>query len=244
MLTPKQKMVLEYIQSEILTKGYSPSQKEIAEHFGFRSLGTVQNYLVRLEKNGFLEKEWNSKRGSKVIAPIPGIPPLETASTPPSSPVAHPLSLFRGQGRLSQPHPTQLPSVSLKLSGRVAAGRPIEYLENDEEITVPSHFFKTPETAHQKHFLLRVQGQSMIEDGILDGDLVIIREQKTASNGETAVAMIGNEATIKRFYKHKNKIELRPANENYESIYIDSLTDPKDFRIEGVMVGLIRKLAY
>jgi repressor LexA len=86
----------------------------------------------------------------------------------------------------------------------------------------------------------------MIGDGILEGDYVIIEKRSNASIGETVVAMIGNEATIKRFYKKKTpkgtQIELRAANPNYEPILIDSLTESEDFRIEGVMVGLMRKL--
>ena len=86
----------------------------------------------------------------------------------------------------------------------------------------------------------------MIGDGILEGDYVIIEKRASATQGETVVAMIGNEATIKRFYKKKipggSQIELRAANPNYEPILIDSLTETREFRIEGVMVGLIRKL--
>jgi repressor LexA len=94
-----------------------------------------------------------------------------------------------------------------------------------------------------KHFVLKVSGNSMIEDGILDGDFVVIREQDTASNGQTVVALVGNEATIKRFYQRRDRIELHPANAAYEPLVLSNLNDSAlDFQIEGILVGLIRRV--
>jgi repressor LexA len=131
----------------------------------------------------------------------------------------------------------------------VAAGLPIEYAEYDQTVDIPLSLFSRPvsrgshrESFAESHFVLRVKGDSMIGDGILDGDYVVIEKTDSADQGQTVVAMIGNEATIKRFYRKRNQIELRAANPAYEPILVDSLTESRDFRIEGVLVGLVRKL--
>lgn len=202
-LTPKQKKLLDFIEKFRDTNGYFPSQQEIANHFGFRSLGTVQNYLVRLERQGVLKKTWNAKRSMTLIPP--------------------------------QPHSETVP---LPLVGRVAAGLPIEAIETPETLDVPPSMLKKGE-----HYVLQVEGDSMIEDGILNGDYVVIKKQNRADNGQTVVALISGEATIKRFYQKNSEIELHPANPKYKPILVNSLVDhPSDFRIEGVLVGVIRQL--
>ncbi len=263
MLTPKQKLILDYIQGFSGENGYAPSQQEIAKHFGFKSLGTVQNYLTRLERHGFLRKVWNSKRGMEVLRDRQfeesGALLGSSATTPFSSEGS--LIPFRNKKKpvetVLTPSASALhaapfsadPSVVfLPLLGKVAAGLPIEYAEYDQTVEVPLSLFSRPSTTSHReryaenHYVLRVKGDSMIGDGILEGDYVIIEKRASANQGETVVAMIGNEATIKRFYKKNSKIELRAANPAYEPILIDSLTETRDFRIEGVMVGLIRKL--
>lgn len=213
-LTPKQKKLLEFIQKFQKRKGYAPSQREIADHFGFKSLGTVQNYLVRLEKQGALSKPWNAKRAIQVI-------------DQPNGPEVAPSS---GQ-------PTGAETVSLPLLGRVAAGLPIEAVQNQESLDVPQSMISRGE-----HFVLQVKGSSMIEDGILEGDFVVIRKQAQAENGQTVVALLNNEATIKRLKKKRQGVELHPANPAFEPIIVDSPGEGNDFKIEGVLVGLIRKL--
>jgi len=265
MLTPKQKAVLDYIQQCSSENGYAPSQQEIAKHFGFKSLGTVQNYLVRLERHGLLRKAWNAKRGMEVLRKETY---LGSSTTTPLSPFSKdsrdsliPLDPTKRKNRKTEavpPHSPESQIVSLPLLGRVAAGLPIEYAEYDQTVEVPLSLFARPSTfgrpsapSHREnladsHFVLRVKGDSMIGDGILDGDFVVIEKASRADQGQTVVAMIGNEATIKRFYKSKREgreqIELRAANPAYEPIMIDSLTESSEFRIEGVLVGLIRKL--
>lgn len=208
MLTPKQKKVLDYIQRFQAKKGFAPSQQEIANHFGFRSLGTVQNYLVRLERQGLLKKVWNARRGMKPVKKRLAIP--------------------------SSQHPS-METVPIPILGKVAAGKPIEAVETQEMVQIlPSLLSKTGE-----HFCLRVEGDSMIEEGILDGDLVIIRKQEDADNGQTVVALIDNEATIKKFYRRKRSVELHPANPTYQPIVVDS--NDRIFAIEGILVSVIRK---
>jgi repressor LexA len=212
-LTPKQKQVLEFIQAHQAEKGYAPSQKEIAAKFGFSSLGTVQHYLNQLGELGFLKKEWNARRGLSVA------PENAKDSAKSAVPVLSEESQIR----------------SLPLLGKVAAGRPIEAVQSPEFLDVPVSLLKKS----GEHFILKVQGDSMIGDGILDGDYVIIRKQDSAENGETVVALIDNEATIKRYQRRKGGgVELHAANPAYPTIHVDP---ERRFRIEGILAGLIRR---
>ena len=127
--------------------------------------------------------------------------------------------------------PVETRRFEFPLLGRVAAGRPIEAVEDVDVIEVPSSM-----TGNGDCFVLQVKGHSMKEEGILDRDFVVIRKQQTAENGETVVALINNEATIKKYYKRKNHVELHPAHKDMEPI----LVRKGDFRIEGRVVGVIR----
>jgi len=245
MLTPKQKRLLDYIRSFQERKGYNPSQQEIAEHFGYKSLGTVQNFLVRLEKQGLLRKTWNSKRGMELIDRDIG----KTLAQDPHHPSGENVLPLTKQSSLilsqkeenSGRHTVPLP-ITFSVLGRVAAGKPIDYTETGTEIDVPPSFFRTPERASENHFVLRVKGDSMVGDGILDGDFVVIKKQPDAEAGQTVVALVGSEATIKRYYKTKaGGVELRAANPAYDPILIPSLTEAQSFKIEGVLVGVLRK---
>lgn len=211
-LTPKQKQVLDFIQEIQQKKGYAPSQREIAEQFGFSSLGTVQHYLNQLGELGFLQKAWNARRGLSVSVSAEPQPQVQVS---------------RVESNLVR---------SLPLLGRVAAGRPIEAVQSPEMIEVPASLLRKS----GEHFILKVQGDSMIGDGILDGDFVVIRRQSTAENGETVVALIENEATIKRYHKHRSQVELHAANPAYPTIQVKP---GARFKIEGILAGLIRKLS-
>lgn len=121
--------------------------------------------------------------------------------------------------------------VQIPLLGAIAAGEPIEAIEDPETITVA----KEQLSSSGRHFALRVKGNSMIDEGIFDGDTVIIREQSTAENGETVVAIIGqNEATLKKIYRKKNRIRLQPANPSMEPLY------PNKAAIRGKVISVIR----
>ncbi len=194
-LTPKQKKILDFIALHCEREGFPPSQQEIARAFGFRSLGTVQNYLVRLEREGALARSWNARRGMQILAP-------------------------------------QTTGAELPLAGFVAAGRPIEAIQTQDSIDVPSSMVGPGD-----NFVLRVRGDSMIGDGILDGDYVVVRRQPEAVNGQTVVALIGGEATVKRFQRKGQRIELHPANPAMAPIVVEN---EESFRIEGVVIGVIR----
>ena len=127
--------------------------------------------------------------------------------------------------------PVETRRLEFPLLGRVAAGKPIEAVETADAIEVPPSM-----TGQGDHFVLQVRGNSMKEDGILDGDFIVVRKQPTAENGQTVVALINNEATVKKYYKQKNYVELRPAHADMESILIKE----GDFRIEGRVVGVMR----
>ncbi len=122
----------------------------------------------------------------------------------------------------------------IQMAGIVAAGEPIEPIPQSEQVEIPPTMIRGGET-----FALRVKGDSMCDEGILPGDLVIVHKQATARNGQTVVALVNNEATVKKFYRKENRIELHPANASMQPIIIKN-TD--EFRIEGMVIGVIRHL--
>lgn len=125
--------------------------------------------------------------------------------------------------------------VSIPLEGRVAAGRLTEAIQNREYLELPRSFLRST----SQYFALKVKGDSMIEEHIMDGDLVVIKKQETAQNGQTVVALVENEATIKKYFKKSHHIELVPANSNYDVIKV---RDVENFKILGVLSSVIRRL--
>ena len=140
-LTKKQKQVYDYIKDYLDGNGYSPTQVEIQEHFGFKSLGSVQDYIKYLKNAGYLESDTNSVRGLNPVDP-------------------------------TQDQTSDARTIEIPLHGRVAAGNPIEAYEGNEMVDIPASMI-----GQGQHYALTVCGESMIEDGILDGDLIIIKKQ-------------------------------------------------------------------
>jgi SOS regulatory protein LexA len=208
-LTKKQHEVLQFIINYTGEHGYSPTQREIKEAFGLKSYGSVQRYLKYLKEAGHLEQDWNSKRGLTIIEDGPA----QNSG----------ISLNAISSELELP-----------LLGDIAAGNPIEALENPTETVSIPHSMVKP---GGRHFALRVKGESMIEDGILDGDIAIIRQQDNAGPGQTVVAVIDGEATLKKFYKKSSSIELHPANHTMKPIIVGP---QNHFNVAGVLVGLFR----
>jgi repressor LexA len=131
---------------------------------------------------------------------------------------------------------TMLPFLDLQaipLPGVVAAGKPFEIMEGDEQLKVPRFLL-----SNGKNLALRVRGDSMVEAGIRDGDIVIVRKQRTAENGQTVVALVNGEATVKRFYRVGGRVELRPANPQLKSTFVEQGSGA--FEIRGIVIGLIR----
>ncbi|NUN04578.1 MAG: transcriptional repressor LexA [Bdellovibrio sp.] len=230
-LTPKEKRVLEFIESHILSSGVSPSYQEIKDHFGLASFNSVQNYLKQLTNKGYIENPVGQKRAIQILHSASAVQDslqLKSVSTKTGSPRSQ---LLQARDEI----------LSLPLLGKVAAGQPIEALKHDEFVDVPPSLVKNP----AKSFALKVQGDSMIEDGIFDEDIILIQKQESASNGDIIVATVENEATVKRFYVRsrpesgstERMVELRPSNSTMKSMWYS----PEEVSIRGIVVGLIRK---
>ncbi len=194
-LTAKQKRVLDFITKFSDKNGHAPTLAEIQIHFGWKAIGSVQDYVAALEKKGHIRRNAGKWSGIEVIGADQG---------------------------------------ELPLLGKVAAGRPIEYFErHHRSLDVPPMFRKGPGS----FFVLEVNGDSMIDEGIWDGDFVVVKKQVDGENGQIVVAMVDEAATIKRFEKKKNHIELHSANAKYKPIVVEP---DQNFRIEGVYCGLMR----
>ncbi|MFO0704680.1 MAG: transcriptional repressor LexA [Candidatus Andersenbacteria bacterium] len=197
-LTKKQRLVLDFVTSFLKRKGYSPSYREIAQHFRLSSVATVHQHVQTLQDKGFLQSEGKD-----------------------------------GQYRSLEPSTVRRPEYSLvdiPLVGLITAGQPIEALQEQETLTIPQNM-----VGRGHYYSLRVKGDSMIEDGILDGDYVIVEERDSAHNGEIVVALLENQfATLKRFYKERDHVRLQPANSSMEPFRVRSV------KIQGKVVGLLR----
>jgi repressor LexA len=139
-------------------------------------------------------------------------------------------NVARGITLLQQPPSEAL--LEIPLIGRVMAGKPVEVFENHEPILVPPMLLRAG-----THFVMEVRGDSMIDDGIREGDLVVVQQQVAPNNGDTVVAVVHGEATIKRFYRRGSIVELRPANAQMTALQVDA----QDVEVKGVVAGLIRK---
>ncbi len=231
-LTAKERKVMDFLHDFFVREATAPSFQEIREHFGFASLNSVQRYLKQLHRKGYIDLPGgNQKRALRLLQPPPSSQPIG----------------------LSESLTTE--ALCLPLLGKVAAGRPIEALAHNEFVEVPKDYISHPE----KSFALKVQGQSMIEDGIFDGDTIFIQKQSIARNGETVVAIVDNEATVKKFYLHENTtklihrypqipphlaqapalVELRPANQQMVSMWFE----PHQVEIQGIVTGLLRRFS-
>lgn len=230
-LTLKEKSVLEFIESEMMSSGISPSYQEIREHFNFASFNSVQNYLKQLTNKGYISNSPNQKRAIQILHPSSSVQESLRSKSVAKGPF---------NSKLLQTGYKEV--LSLPLLGRVAAGLPIERMEYDEFIEVPPSLLKQHQ---QAAFALRVEGESMIEDGIHNGDLILVQMQPTAKDGDIVVASIENEATVKRYYyrlppnsqSHQKMIELKPANSKMKSMWYKA----EDVQIRGIVVGLIRQ---
>jgi repressor LexA len=205
MLSEKEKALLKFIISEMEEKGYPPTIREMMEVIGVKSLRGVTYHLDELQKKSYIHRE----RLSRSITILPRA------------------FSFKDEIVLTK----NASGISIPVIGKVAAGNPIfTYEEFNDQISVPESLAKNT----KDYYALRVSGDSMIGDSILNKDIVVIKKQNYASNGEIVVAVINEEATIKRFFKESDYYRLQPSNPNYEPILTQELV------ISGVMVGLIR----
>ena len=210
-LTKRQQEIFDFIKSYSARYGYPPTVRDIGKAVGLTSSSTVHAHLANLEKLGLLRRDPSKPRAIEL---------LDRATRDARAAVSGVI------GRVS-------PSAGLPVVGSVAAGQPILAEENIEE------YVAVPPAAggDDGEYVLRVRGDSMIDAGILEGDYVVVRPQDTAGDGEIVVALVGEEATVKRFFRESDHVRLQPENQAMEPI----LT--KDVRVLGRVVGLFRSVS-
>jgi repressor LexA len=190
--------ILEYIRDRVAERGYPPTVREIAEAVGLASTSAVHHHLLKLEREGKLQKDATRSRALTIPGSVGG-------------------------------RVVQAPIV-----GEIAAGEPIyAYEDKTEAMSIPGEMA----ARGRDTFVLRVRGKSMIEDHIDDGDYVVVQAQNTARDGDIVVALLEDRATLKRFFREKDRIRLQPANGQMQPIYT------RDIQIQGKVIGLIRRLA-
>ena len=206
-INSKQQRILDFIIESLQQRYRCPSVREIGDHMGLSSTSTVQSHLNTLEKFGYITRDANKNRSITEMD--------EETHEVTSSPEFN----FLEAGLRRVP-----------LIGTVQAGLPVTAIENrEDEFVLPTALLGSSEC-----FLLRVRGESMRDIGMYEGDLLIVRNQSTANNGDIVVARIDDEATVKRFYKESDHIRLMPENEEFEPIITRNCV------IEGRVIGLIR----
>src|SRR5689334_8113547 len=193
-ITKRQRQVYDFLQEFIQRNGYSPSFEEIGDGLGLSSLATVHKHITNLEKKGLLKRDYNRSRSIDVLPP---------------------------KGRMKQ---SMSAPLSLPLLGRIAAGQPIEAVENPETISLGDF------TGSKDVFVLQVRGDSMQDEAILDGDYVLVEKTQTAHNGEIVVALVsGADATLKRLYREGENTRLQPSNATMKPIIVPA----RDVQVQG-----------
>ena len=222
MLTRKQHELLCYIHDHLADTGVSPSFEEMKEALDLKSKSGVHRLISALEERGFIRRLPNRARALEVLrmpekagaAPVAGADNVIPFRAPAAPTAANDI-------------------IELPLHGRIAAGTPIEALQGTESLAVPAALLGPGE-----HYALEVAGDSMVDEGILDGDFALIRKTDTARDGEIVVALIDNEeATLKTFRREGSMIRLDPANRNYSA----QRYRPEQVQIQGRLSGLLRR---
>ncbi|MGA2694973.1 MAG: transcriptional repressor LexA [Terriglobales bacterium] len=203
-ITRRQREVYDFISGFVQKHGYSPSFEEIGEGLELNSLATVHKHITNLEKKGLLTRDYNKSRSIDLLPP---------------------------KGRLKQAMSVNTTMV-LPLLGRIAAGQPIEAVQNPETISL-ADFVRSKEV-----YVLEVRGDSMQDEAILSGDYVLVEKAKTAHNGDIVVAIIDEtDATLKRFYREGDNIRLQPSNATMKPIIVAAA----QVQIQGKVIGVMRK---
>lgn len=213
-LTARQEQVLQLIQQHIAQTGAPPTRAEIAQSLGFKSANAAEEHLQALARKGVIELVSGTSRGIRLRGDG--------------------LRHMRGENgrQMGLPIPG-LDQLTLPLIGRVAAGSPILAQEHVEQsYAVEQHLFSS-----RPDYLLKVRGMSMRDAGILDGDLLAVQSTRDARNGQIVVARLGDDVTVKRYWRSSDHIELRAENPDFKTIMVHP---GEPFEIEGLAVGLIR----
>jgi repressor LexA len=210
-LSDKQLAILDVIQRSVSARGYPPSMREIGDAVGLSSLSSVTHQLGQLELSGYLRRDPNRPRAMEVLIDLPSIDTDDVAENS---------------------GPSVGDAVMVPLVGRIAAGIPITADQQiDEVFPLPRQL-----TGKGELFMLKVVGESMIDAAICDGDWVVVRQQKTAENGDIVAAMLDNEATVKVFRQRDGHTWLLPRNSNFEPILGDHA------EVLGKVVTVLRAL--
>jgi repressor LexA len=201
-LTKRQRQVYDFIANFVARKRYSPSFEEIGAGLGLSSLATVHKHICNLEEKGLLKRDFNRSRSIDLL-------PVKTRAKTPAA-----------------------AALELPLVGRIAAGRPVEQLENPGTISLADL------TRSRDVFVLQVTGDSMQDEHIVDGDYVLVEKVPSAHDGEIVVALVGDsETTLKRIYREGEQIRLQPANANMQPIIVPAA----QVQVQGRVIGVLRK---
>lgn len=215
MLTDKQRAVLGVIRDHSQAHGYPPTVREIGHALGLASSSTVHSHLAALERAGYLVKDPAKPRALRLAGEA-----QDEARRDDRHFSASGADVPAGSG------------VSLPLVGQVAAGAPLLAEEHLETwMSIPRELTRSGDS-----FLLRVRGDSMVNVGILDGDVVVVRRQPDAANGQVVIALVDDEATCKRFHRRNGKVELHPENDEMEPMLFD------DVAVLGIVTGVLRSM--
>lgn len=238
MLTRKQKDLLMLIYRHIEAEGVPPSFEEMKEELGLKSKSGIHRLISALEERGFVRRLKHRARALEVIRLPEDL--SDAARLSQNSPFHQPAPVTPATtGQIvrpnfgARPRSLQSSTVQLPLYGKIAAGTPIEALrDNSTNVDIPAALI-----GRGDHYALEIEGRSMIEAGIFDGDTVIIRQQETAEPGDIVVALVDNqEATLKTFRRRGSSIALEPANAEYET----RIYDASRVKIQGRLVALLR----
>jgi repressor LexA len=232
MLTRKQHELLRFIHERLKESGVPPSFDEMKEALGLRSKSGIHRLITALEERGFIRRLPSRARALEVMRLPESVAPALRPAVGRFAP-----SVIEGSGGRPRPRAVEggdAHSVRVPVMGRIAAGVPISAIQNrSHSIAVPPEML-----AGGEHFALEVRGDSMIEAGILDGDLVVLRRTDTADSGDIVVALVDDEeATLKRLRRRGASVALEAANPSYET----RIFGPDRVRIQGRLVGLIRR---
>ncbi len=202
-ITRRQREVYDFLQRFVEEHGYSPSFEEICAGLGLSSLATVHKHLTNLQQKGLIKRDYNRSRSIDVVK-------------------------IRSRSKAAAP----ANDLTLPLLGVIAAGRPLEAVENPESISL-GDFARAKDV-----YVLRVKGESMQDEHIVDGDYVLVEKTNTARNGEIVVALLSkSEATLKRIYQEGETIRLQPSNAAMQPIIVPAA----DVEVQGRVIGVLRK---
>jgi len=205
-ITKRQHEIYDFIARFVAERGYSPSFEEIGEGTDLNSLATVHKHITNLEKKGLLKRDYNCSRSIDLL--------------PPRGALKKSLAVAASVG------------AELPLLGRIAAGRPVEALENPETISLADF------TRSKEVFVLQVKGDSMQDEAILDGDYILVEKTSAVRNGEIVVALVdGTESTLKRIYKEGDKVRLQPSNAAMQPVIVPAAA----VHVQGRVIGVLRK---